>query len=102
MGTPRSSLRHRSARVPPTRVMGAEKAMPSMARHTSRVPMFLATAQGTMKMTAMSSVEPLDTLLAFRSLFSKMFLSLALSSVDLGESKAAGQGQGRAQGTLTR
>jgi len=59
MGTPRSSLRQRSARVPPTRVMGAEKAIPSMARQTMRVPMFLATAQGMMKMTARKSVEPL-------------------------------------------
>lgn len=62
MGTPRSSLRHRSARVPPTRVMGAEKAMPSMARQTMRVPMFLATASGMMKTTAISSVLPYMTL----------------------------------------
>lgn len=60
MGTPRSSLLQRSARVPPTSVMGAEKAMPSMARQTMRVPMLLATAQGIMKMTAKSKVEPLQ------------------------------------------
>jgi hypothetical protein len=59
MGTPRSSLRQRSASVPPTRVMGAEKAMPSMVRQTRRVVMFFDTAQGTMKMTARRSVEPL-------------------------------------------
>lgn len=43
MGTPRSSFFQRSAKVPPTRVMGAEKAIPSMARQTRRVAMFLAT-----------------------------------------------------------
>lgn len=52
MGTPRSSVLHRSARLPPTSVIGAEKAMPSIARHTSRVAGFFATAQGMMKMTA--------------------------------------------------
>lgn len=61
MGTPRSSFLQRSARVPPTRVMGAENAIPSMARQMSSVSMFLARAQGMMKMTAMSKVEPLDT-----------------------------------------
>ena len=59
MGTPRSSFFHKSANVPPTSVMGAEKAMPSMVRQTSRVPMFLATAHGITKTMAMSSVEPL-------------------------------------------
>lgn len=59
MGTPRSSLRQRSASVPPTRVIGAEKAMPSMARQTRRVSMFWATAQGMMKITATRRVEPL-------------------------------------------
>lgn len=59
MGTPRSSFRHMSARVPPTRVMGAEKAMPSMVLQTMRVAMFLETAQGMMKMTAIRRVEPL-------------------------------------------
>ena len=58
MGTPRSSFLHISASVPPTRVMGAEKAIPSMARQTRRVPIFLATAQGMMKMKAMKRVEP--------------------------------------------
>jgi hypothetical protein len=60
MGTPRSSLRQRSARVPPTSVMGAEKAMPSIALQTIRVPMFLATAHGIMKTTATRRVEPLE------------------------------------------
>jgi hypothetical protein len=60
MGTPRSSLRQRSARVPPTSVMGAEKAMPSIALQTIRVPMFLATAHGMMKTTATRRVEPLE------------------------------------------
>jgi hypothetical protein len=59
MGTPRSSLRQRSARVPPTSVMGAEKAMPSMARQTIRVAILSATAHGMMKMTATRRVEPL-------------------------------------------
>jgi hypothetical protein len=61
MGTPRSSLRHRSAKVPPTNVMGAEKAMPSIALQTIRVPMFLATAHGMMKTTATRRVEPLQS-----------------------------------------
>jgi hypothetical protein len=39
--------------------MGAEKAIPSMARQTRRVSMFLATAQGMMKMTAMRRVDAL-------------------------------------------
>ena len=60
MGTPRSSFFHRSASVPPTRVIGAEKARPSMARQTRRVSMFFATAQGMMKMTATRRVEPLN------------------------------------------
>lgn len=59
MGTPRSSFLQRSASVPPTRVMGAEKAMPSIARQTISVPMLVDTAQGMMKMTASNSVEPL-------------------------------------------
>jgi hypothetical protein len=59
MGTPLSSFLHRSASVPPTSVMGAEKAMPSMARLTSSVSMFFATAQGMTKMTASNKVEPL-------------------------------------------
>jgi hypothetical protein len=59
MGTPRSSLRQRSARVPPTSVMGAEKAMPSMALQTMRVAILSATAHGMMKMTATRRVEPL-------------------------------------------
>jgi hypothetical protein len=59
MGTPRSSFLHISARVPPTRVMGAEKAMPSMVLQTMRVPMFLETAHGMMKITATRRVEPL-------------------------------------------
>lgn len=64
MGTPRSSFFHRSASVPPTRVIGAEKAMPSMVRHTRSVAMLVATAQGMTKTTAMSSVDPLDGYLA--------------------------------------
>lgn len=56
MGTPLSSFLQRSARVPPTKVIGALNAMPSIALHTIRVPMFLATAQGMTKMTAISSV----------------------------------------------
>jgi hypothetical protein len=56
IGTPRSSLFHRSARVPPTRVIGALKAIPSIRRQTIRVPMFLATAHGMMKITAMKRV----------------------------------------------
>ena len=59
MGTPLSSFLQRSAKVPPTSVMGAEKAIPSMALHTSSVSMFLATAQGMTKTTATSNVEPL-------------------------------------------
>ena len=42
--------------VPPTSVIRAENAIPSMKRHTNRVPMFCATAQGMMKMTAIRSV----------------------------------------------
>lgn len=72
MGTPRSSFLQRSASVPPTSVMGAENAIPSMARQIRRVSMFLATAQGMIKMTAMRSVEPLANQLAF-SIFSKDF-----------------------------
>jgi hypothetical protein len=59
MGTPRSSFLHKSASVPPTNVIGAEKAMPSMARQTIKVPMFFETAQGMMKTTAIKSVEVL-------------------------------------------
>lgn len=59
IGTPRSSFFHRSASVPPTRVIGAEKAMPSIARQTSKVSIFLATAHGMMNITATMSVEAL-------------------------------------------
>jgi hypothetical protein len=59
MGTPRSSFLHKSARVPPTSVMGAENAMPSMARQTSRVAIFLASASGIMNTTATSKVVAL-------------------------------------------
>ncbi len=59
MGTPRSSLRQRSAREPPTIVMGAENAIPSIALHTSRVPIFLETAQGITNITAKKRVVPL-------------------------------------------
>lgn len=59
IGTPRSSLRQRSARVPPTSVMGAENAIPSMARHTSRVSIFFATAQGMTKTHARKRVVAL-------------------------------------------
>ncbi len=60
IGTPRSSLRQRSAREPPTIVIGAENAIPSIALHTSSVPMFLETAQGITNITAKNSVEPLE------------------------------------------
>src|SRR4051812_23813413 len=83
MGMPRSSGFQRSARVPPTRTIGALNAIPSMKRHTSKVPagnesanlfvgggnvtvvlqedeghvpIFLATAQGIRKMIAIRSV----------------------------------------------
>jgi hypothetical protein len=59
MGTPRSSFLHKSASVPPTRVMGAENAIPSIARQTSKVPIFFETAHGMMKTTAIRSVEAL-------------------------------------------
>jgi hypothetical protein len=59
IGTPRSSFFHKSARVPPTSVIGAEKAMPSIARHIRRVSMFSATAHGIINTTASSSVVPL-------------------------------------------
>lgn len=58
MGIPRSSVVHRSANVPPTNVIGALKAMPSIARATSSVVMFFATAPGMMKTTATSKVVP--------------------------------------------
>lgn len=58
MGTPRSSVRQRSARVPPTRVIGAENQIPSRARQTRRVSILVATAQGMMKMTARKRVTP--------------------------------------------
>ncbi|KXS97555.1 hypothetical protein AC578_9763 [Pseudocercospora eumusae] len=54
--TPRSSFLHRSASVPPTNVMGAENAIPSIRRHTRRVPIFGASAHGMMNTTARSSV----------------------------------------------
>jgi hypothetical protein len=40
--------------------MGAEKAIPSMARQTIKVPIFFATAQGMTKMTATRRVVALD------------------------------------------
>lgn len=61
MGTPRSSFLHKSASVPPTRVMGAENAIPSMARQTIKVPIFWETAHGMVKTTAIRSVEALWT-----------------------------------------
>lgn len=60
IGTPRSSKRHISARVPPTNVMGAENMIPAMKRHTRSVWMFWATAQGIIKITARRSVEALS------------------------------------------
>lgn len=87
MGTPRSSFLHRSASVPPTRVMGAEKAMPSMARQTIRVPMFCATAQGMMKTTASRSVDPLPGELAYNNCFQMAFRYL----LDNASSKHLGQ-----------
>jgi hypothetical protein len=56
MGTPRSSFLHKSARVPPTNVIGALNAIPSIALQTIRVPIFLETAQGMTKITASRSV----------------------------------------------
>ena len=56
IGTPLSSVLHKSARVPPTKVMGAENAIPSIARQTRRVWIFGATAQGMINITAMRSV----------------------------------------------
>lgn len=41
-------------------VMGAEKAMPSMARPTRSVPRFLASAQGRTNATATNSVDTLE------------------------------------------
>lgn len=41
-------------------VMGAEKAMPSMARPTKRVAKFFAKAQGITNATARSSVDMLQ------------------------------------------
>ncbi|MBE3042039.1 hypothetical protein IMZ48_05540 [Candidatus Bathyarchaeota archaeon] len=46
--------------MPPTRVMGAEKAIPSMKRQTSSVSMFWATAQGMTKTKAKNSVVALN------------------------------------------
>lgn len=56
MGTPRSSDLHRSANVPPTKVIGALKAIPSMARAMRRVWMFGATAAGITNITAIARV----------------------------------------------
>ena len=58
IGIPLSSDLQRSANVPPTSVIGAEKAIPSIARATRRVAMFFATAPGMMKTTATSNVVP--------------------------------------------
>ena len=52
IATALSSFFHMSARVPPTSVIGALKAMPSIARQTMSVAMFCETAQGMTKMTA--------------------------------------------------
>ena len=41
-------------------VMGAENAMPSMARPTRSVAIFFASAQGMMKTTARNSVDTLE------------------------------------------
>lgn len=56
MGIPRSSAFQRSARVPPMMVMGAENAIPSMARPTKSVAMFFATAQGITNTTAIAAL----------------------------------------------
>lgn len=56
MGIPRSSALQRSARVPPTRTIGPLNATPSMSRQTRSVPMFGATAQGMINITATSNV----------------------------------------------
>ncbi|KAL7352785.1 hypothetical protein ACKS23_04691 [Histoplasma ohiense] len=69
MGTPRSSFRHMSAKVPPTSVMGALNATPAMARQTTRVAKFWATAQGIKKTTATSNV---DVYTGFRPIISDM------------------------------
>jgi hypothetical protein len=58
IGTPLSSVFHRSASVPLTRVIGAEKAIPSIVRQTRSVWIFGANAQGIVNMTARRSVMP--------------------------------------------
>lgn len=62
IGIPRSSVLHKSASVPPTKVIGAENAIPSIARQTRRVPMLGARAQGMIKITARRNVLPYMTL----------------------------------------
>lgn len=56
IGTPRSSFFHKSDKVPPTNVIGALNAIPSIALQTIRVAMLSATAQGTIKTTAINRV----------------------------------------------
>lgn len=56
IGTPRSSFFQRSARVPPTRDMGAEKETPAMKRVANRQPMLGARAPGMVKTTAKKRV----------------------------------------------
>ena len=48
---PRSLLSHTSEIVPPASVRGADAKIPQKKRHMRSVSMFLATAQGIMKMT---------------------------------------------------
>lgn len=56
IGTPLSSFLHISASVPPTSVIGALNAVPSINRQTTNVAIFFDTAQGMMKITATSKV----------------------------------------------
>ncbi len=66
-------------------VIGAEKAMPSIALHTIRVPIFLDTAQGIMKMTASKSVEALGTLVVYWGPKDQGHLLDDTTPIDLGE-----------------
>ncbi|KAH3676326.1 hypothetical protein WICPIJ_009136 [Wickerhamomyces pijperi] len=57
MATPLWSTVHISAKLPPIKVIGAEKKIPSRNLQTNKVPMFWATAHGMIKMTARPKVE---------------------------------------------
>ena len=56
IATPLSSVFHISAKLPPIKHIGALKNKPSKNLQTNNVPMFLATAQGIIKMTAAPKV----------------------------------------------